>query len=297
MVQIMNFTGNDEDRNERIEDYFEEINLKNRDIYKALEYQLCLISIPIIMQSVFNDYSYFHFLGGQDDDVFLSHDASEQSKNDFSLLKEFIKEINDYINNYEVNYNDFFSVTTSLDKAFVDFKIQDAELRKKCNSHPKKKYLTRVIRILFLNESAWYCYRTKNYRACMGYNYTAMLMLKWLELDLNKLTPIQKNLVEKQKYIIPLAQKIWELDKDKHLLFSKQVAKIIIDLTNDNSLTETQLKNWFKDFNIIPLEIIERDKNNDYGNTKAEKKQREELIAKIKEELKDYCENIVNNDP
>ena len=62
-------------------------------------------------------------------------------------------------------------------------------------------------------------------------------------------------------------------------------------------MTETQLKNWFKDFNIIPLEIIERDKNNDYGNTKAEKKQREELIAKIKEELKDYCENIVNNDP
>ena len=97
MVQIMNFTGNDEDRNERIEEYFEEINLKNKDIYKALEYQLCLISIPIIMESVFNDYSYFHFLEGEDDDIFLSHDASEQSKNDFSLLKEFIKEINDYI--------------------------------------------------------------------------------------------------------------------------------------------------------------------------------------------------------
>ena len=112
--------------------------------------------------------------------------------------------------------------------------------------------------------------------------------------------PIQIHTRAKKESIIPLAQKIWEFDTTTHLLFPKRVAILIrelLELKKEEKPTEGQLIKWFKETkNLIPDEIKERDKNNDYGNTKPEQEAKEELIKKIKLELKDYCKSIVNND-
>lgn len=112
--------------------------------------------------------------------------------------------------------------------------------------------------------------------------------------------PIQIYTRAKKESIIPLAQKIWEFDTTTHLLFPKRVAILIrelLELKEEDKPTESQLIKWFKETkNLIPDKIKERIKNNDYGNTKPEQEAKEELIKKIKVELKDYCKNIVNND-
>lgn len=103
-------------------------------------------------------------------------------------------------------------------------------------------------------------------------------------------TPIQRHVAPKKETALSLAEKIWGLDKAK-ILLRKHVAEIITELLPHYNLSTTQVDNWLKQSYELPSEILERYKNHNYGNSKPEVKERENLKAEILLALSPiYCE-------
>lgn len=99
------------------------------------------------------------------------------------------------------------------------------------------------------------------------------------------LTPIQKYILDMQKIVFPLAEKIWSYDKSTNLLMRKQVAELIVKLLPSLELRVPQVDKWLKDSYPVPQAIIDRCAQNDYGNKKHETIEREKIQNKIYVEL------------
>lgn len=126
----------------------------------------------------------------------------------------------------------------------------------------------------FINEYCWILAHSKDSKLSEDY-YNDFL---------SNSTPIQRHTAPKKVEALNLAKRIWSYDKDK-ILLRKQVAKIITELLPQHDLSITQVDNWLKQSDLVPNEILERYKNNDYCNTKSEKRERELLKSKIFSEL------------
>ncbi len=106
------------------------------------------------------------------------------------------------------------------------------------------------------------------------------------------LQPYKKYTQELKNIAIPLAKEIWSYDTNK-ILLRKHVADIITKLLPQHNLRITQVDNWLKQSDIVPNEILERYKNNDYGNSKPIVEARERLKAEILLKLTPlYCEDM-----
>lgn len=130
------------------------------------------------------------------------------------------------------------------------------------------------IAIKFINEYCWILAHSKDSKLSEDY-YTDFL---------SNNTPIQRHTAPRKVEALNLAKKIWSYDKDK-ILLRKQVAKMITKLLPQHDLSINQVDNWLKQSDLVPKEILERYKNNDYCNTKSEKRKREILKIKIFAEL------------
>lgn len=216
-----------------------------------------------------------------------------------NILEKITLEVREYLRKFKIT--DFNDAETRdyLKNSYPTFKISDEKIfhafNERVNSNDDKT-LQAVILLIFFRESAIYCLDNRKYNLVYFYNHHARQVFYSIFKHIGGYSPTQKHLKTKIYHIRNLIDEIWNYDKN-NLLFPIQVAKLVVQLLPTFNLTQNQVKGFIKKYDMTPEKIKERDKNNNYGNTKAEKKQREELIAKIKEELKDYCENIVNNDP
>ena len=103
--------------------------------------------------------------------------------------------------------------------------------------------------------------------------------------EYDRLTPIQKYTLQIKSIVLPLAEKIWQFDKETNLLMRRQTAKLIVELLSDFSLTINQVDEWLKQSELVPRAIIDRCARHDYGNTKPEKIEREALEQKIRQNI------------
>lgn len=115
--------------------------------------------------------------------------------------------------------------------------------------------------------------------------------------EYENLTPIQKHTFRLKSIVLPLAQKIWLLDRETNLLMRTQVARLIVELLPDFNLTENQVNDWLKHSVLVPQAIIDRCTQNDYGNSKPEKVQREVIESKIRKKLAPEIQYLIENTP
>ena len=117
-----------------------------------------------------------------------------------------------------------------------------------------------------------------------GITYRNLKSTTDIENDIS-ITPIQKYTNEKKKIALPLAEKIWSYDSNSNLLMRKQVAELIVELLPSLELRVPQVDTWLKNSDLVPKAIIDRCAQNDYGNTKSEAIERENIKNKIYADL------------
>ena len=92
--------------------------------------------------------------------------------------------------------------------------------------------------------------------------------------------PRTKGKSNQKNIIIPIARRIWMLDKESNVFMPKTVAKIISRRIKGKSIAPDTLVRWFKEEKIIPPEIIEKISENNFelGGSAAEKRKELERI-------------------
>ena len=103
--------------------------------------------------------------------------------------------------------------------------------------------------------------------------------------EYDRLTPIQKYTLQMKSIALPLAEKIWQFDRETNLLMRRQTARLIVELLSDFKLTINQVDDWLKQSKLVPQAITDRCAKHDYGNTKPEKKEREALEQRIRQNI------------
>ena len=176
--------------------------------------------------------------------------------------------------------------------------------------YAKNKYWTKLVKLsicVFLNRQlAIFCYQTKNYDICLFYYEDSQLELRFMALEDEKLTPIQKDMTTLQikKLVCSLADKIWYCFDDENILMRDTIANLLIEKMPNLKLTcnlktaseekikqnvNLKLKNWFDETLTTPQAILDRGAKG--ATNSSESKKRHELLKKIKTEMKLDFEN------
>lgn len=200
-------------------------------------------------------------------------------------LQMLIKKVNDNLKNYDISQ-------LSLDEAhskmvdFVSKTEKDLDITENLYLSDFKKILDNnwILIVILQREVAKYCLKYKNYNEALLFYCLTQDIYKFIFLDIKSLTPSERKHKKLFSTFGNLPKKIWDKDSN-HILFPIQVARLAIEITDCKMFSENEVLNYVKRFEI-PKQITERIKNNDYGNTINERKAREELILKIKKDLR-----------
>lgn len=134
----------------------------------------------------------------------------------------------------------------------------------------------------FINEYGWIFRHDEDSKISEEYFYDF----------LSNNAPIQRHTAPKKEEALSLAKIIWSYDNAK-LLLRKHVAKIVTDLLPQYELSISQVDNWLKQSEIVPVEILDRYKRHDYGNSKSEVNERAKLTAELMLRLSPiYCKDM-----
>lgn len=246
----------------------------NKDIHKIFKIMISKYDLKAIMISIFKHVEYDTY----------NRENTVKEQIDYSLLELMNDETLNFIDNYKVDYSTFDKAkidTQELSSLFSKSKLKNRQLAQKLKAHElSDNMFWAIFSIILWHNLALQAYANSFY--LLAYNQycyceSMMLMLKrisWHE------TPYQEHTQSIRYEALDLAETIWGCDSN-NILLRKHVAELITQIMHDDKLSLTQVDNWLKQSEIVPQAIIERYKNNDYGNTKSVKKQREILKAEI----------------
>lgn len=271
--------------NEKYNEHLLSIADKNKDIYKVFEAIISKHDLNSIMISIFKHVEFDTY----------NRENTLREKADYALLELINDETLNFINNYKIDYSAFSKANEDTQKVFTLFyksKLKNRELAQKLQEHELSNIMWAVIKIAFWHNLALQAYANNFYLLAYNqYCYCDMMMsitedIVWHE------TPYQEHTKAIRYKALDLAETIWSYDAE-NILLRKHVAELIIQIMHKDKLSFTQVDNWLKKSDVVPQAIIERYKNNDYGNTKSVKQQREILKAEIIYLLNDYdCKNV-----
>lgn len=259
------------------EDQVKKIDEDSKDIYKTFKaiiskYDLEYIMVHIFKHVMFNTYNRSNTL---------------KEKKDYKLLELMNDEVRNFIAISSIDFSHFYTANRDCKRVFSEFinsKLRNRVLAQELNQHELKHIMRSVLNLMLWHNLALIAYEKEYY-------LLALNQLRYCELKASQLheivwheTPYEKHTREIKEQSLDLAEEIWSYDTNK-ILLRKHVAKIITKLLPQHNLTITQVDNWLKQSDNVPNEILERYKNNDYGNSKPIVEDRDRLTAEILLEL------------
>jgi len=271
--------------NEKYDKHLLDIADKNKDIYRVFKSIISRHDLTMIMISIFKHVEY--------DTYNRKNTVREQA--DYSLLELMQAEVLNFIDNHKIDYSSFSKAnkdTQDIFNLFCKSKLADRELAQKLQEHEFSNIMWGVLKIILWRNLALQAYANNFYLLAYNqYSYCDLMMSSLNEFVWHE-TPYQEHTQSIRYKALDLAETIWGCDNE-NILLRKHVAELIIQIMHDYKLSLTQVDNWLKQSEVVPQAIIERYKNNDYGNTKSVKKQREILKAEIIYILNnDDCKNM-----
>ncbi|MDY3307125.1 hypothetical protein [Psychrobacter sanguinis] len=267
------------------EEYLNKIAEDSKDIYKTFKaiiskHDLDYIMMHIFKHVMFNTYNRVN---------------TPKENQDYKLLELMNSEVKEFISSSEIDFSHFHTARKDYERIFMEFnnsKLRNRDLANELNQHDLKHIMRSVLNLMLWHNLALIAYEKEYY-------LLALNQLRYSDLKASQLneviwheTPYEKHTREIKEQSLDLAEEIWLYDEDK-ILLRKHVAEIITNLLLQHDLSITQVDNWLKQSSIVPPEILERYKNNDYGNSKPIVKNRGKLIAEIMLKLTPlYCESL-----
>lgn len=267
------------------EDYLNKIAEDSKDIYKTFKtiiskHDLDYIMVHIFKHVMFNTYNRVN---------------TPKENQDYKLLELMNSEVKEFISSSEIDFSHFHAARKDYERIFMEFnnsKLRNRDLANELNQHDLKHIMKAILKIILCHNLALLAYEKEYYSLALGQLNLCDLKASQLHEIVWHETPYEKHTREIKEQSLDLAEEIWFHDKDK-ILLRKHVAEIITSLLPQHELSITQVDTWLKQSDIVPPEILERYKNNDYGNSKPIVKNREKLIAEIMLELTPlYCESL-----
>lgn len=259
--------------NEKYDEHLLRIADENSDIHKVFKTIISKHDLQEIMISIFKHVRFNTY----------DRENTSQEQRDYLLLKLMEKEVLEFISNYNLDYSTFSEVNIETQKAFNVFyksELKDRELAQKLKEHELSHLMWGILKIMLWHNFALDAYSKNFYLlAYNNYCYCDLIMSRLKETVWYE-TPYQEHTQALRYKALSLAKAIWSYDAE-NILLRKHVAELIIQIMNKQKLSLTQVDNWLKKSKVVPQAIIERYKNNDYGNTKSVKHQREILKAEI----------------
>lgn len=257
----------------------------NKDIYRVFKSIIGKHDLVAIMISIFKHVEY--------DTYNRKNTVREQS--DYLLLELMQIEVLNFIESNKIDYSTFSNANADTQKSFNLFyksKLQNRELAQKLQAHELSNIMWAILKIILWHNLALQAYANNFYLLAYNqYSYCDMMMSSLKEVVWYE-TPYQEHTQTIRYKALDLAEIIWSYDAE-NILLRKHVAELIIAIMHKQKLSLAQVDNWLKKSEVVPQAIIERYKNNDYGNKKSVKQQREILRAEIIYMLNDYdCENV-----
>ena len=277
---------------------------RNNDLNKSLEYRLSHSPIEFILGS------YFLCNYSMNNKNITYPTFTAKNRHDIALITSLENDIENFIVNYPFDFSSYDKFWNSTRSAYYSYQVNDEKIKILMDRYAKNKYWTKLVKLsicVFLNRQlAILCYQTKNYDICLFYYEDSQLELRFMALEDEKLTPIQKDMTTLQikKIACNLADKIWYCFDDENILMKDTVANLLIEkipslkltsnlkkISEDRFLDEKikqnvnlKLKNWFDETLTTPQAILDRGAK---GATNAsESKKRHELLKIIKTEMK-----------
>ncbi|MBZ1393544.1 hypothetical protein [Psychrobacter pacificensis] len=271
--------------NEEYDKHLLDIADENKDIYRVFKSIIGKHDLNAIMIHIFKHVEY--------DTYNRKNTIREQT--DYSLLELMQAEVLNFIDNNKIDYSTFKKAnidTQKLFNLFCESKLADRKLAQKLQEHERSNIMWGVLKIILWHNLALQAYANSFYLLAHNqYSYCDLMMSSLHEFVWHE-TPYQEHTQTIRYKALDLAEIIWSYDTE-NILLRKHVAELITQIMHDDKLSLTQVDNWLKQSEVVPQAIIERYKNNDYGNTKSVKRQREILKAEIIYTLNDYdCKNV-----
>lgn len=271
--------------NEKYNKHLLDIADENKDIYRVFKSIISRHDLNAIMIHIFKHVEY--------DTYNRKNTIREQT--DYSLLELMQAEVLNFIDNNKIDYSTFSKAnadTKDVFSLFCESKLADRELAQKLQEHELSNIMWGVLKIILWHNLALQAYANNFYLLAYNqYSYCDLMTSNLREFVWHE-TPYQEHTQSIRYKALDLAETIWGCDAE-NILLRKHVAELITQIMHDDKLSLTQVDNWLKQSEIVPQAIIERYKNNDYGNTKSVKQQREILKAEIIYILSnDDCKNV-----
>lgn len=271
--------------NGKYDNYLLDVDDKNKDIHRVFKSIIGKHDLKSIMISVFKHVNF----------DLVNRELTAKEQIDYSLLKLMQDEILSFIDGYKIDYSTYIKAHRGIQRAFSVFyetKLENRELAQKLQEHVMSNIMSYILKIILWHNLALQAYANKFYLLAYNlYCYCDLMMSSLREIVWHK-TPYQEHTQSIRYQALYLARIIWGYDTE-NILLRKHVAELVIRIMHKQKLTLTQVDNWLKKSEVVPQAIMERYQNNDYGNTKSIKQQRETLKAEIIYILNDYdCEDM-----
>lgn len=271
--------------NGKYDNYLLDIDDKNKDIHRVFKSIIGTYDLKSIMISVFKHVNF----------DFFNRERTAKEQIDYSLLKLMQDEILNFIDGYKIDYSTYTKAHRGIQKAFSIFyktKLENRELAQKLQEHVMSNIMSYILKVILWHNLALQAYANNFYLLAYDLHIYCDLMMSSLREIVWHKTPYQEHTQTIRHKALYLAQIIWGYDTE-NILLRKHVAELVIQIMHKQKLTLTQVDSWLKKSEVVPQAIMERYKNNDYGNTKSVKQQRETLKAEIIYILNDYdCEDM-----
>lgn len=277
---------------------------RNNNLNKSLEYRLSHSPRAFILGNYFHS----NYRSVNKNITYLEFTA--KNRHDIALITSLENDIENYIINYPFDFSSYDNFWNSTRTAYYSYQVNDKKIKILMDRYAKNKYWTKLVKLsicVFLNRQlAIFCYQTKNYDICLFYYEDSQLELRFMALEDEKLTPIQKDMTTLQikKLVCSLADKIWYCFDDENILMRDTIANLLIEKMPNLKLTcnlktaseekikqnvNLKLKNWFDETLTTPQAILDRGAKG--ATNSSESKKRHELLKKIRTEMKLDFEN------
>lgn len=267
------------------ESFSEQLEVNNKDIYSNFLGLLSSCNYEMIMFDIFKHQEFSTY----------ERENTIEEEQDFKLLKMIHDEVETYIDKFDISNVSYAKADASMMKICSSFnksKLESKDLVSMLEEHRNSNYMHDILQIMLLNSLSVRAFHegfyllASNKHTLSSHYFNKLKELVWYE------TPYQEHTQNIRYKALDLAETIWSYDAE-NILLRKHVSELIIKIMHNKKLSLTQVDNWLKKSKVVPQAIIERYKNNDYGNTKSVKHQREMLRAEIIYLLSDYdCENL-----
>lgn len=271
--------------NEKYDKHLLDIADKNKDIHRVFKSIISKHDLSAIMISIFKHVEYDTY----------NRENTLKEQIDYALLELMQIEVLNFIDNNKIDYSTFSKANTATQEVFSLFyksKLENRELAQKLQEHELSNIMWAILKIILWHNLALQAYANNFYLLAYNQYCYCDMMMSSLEKIVWHETPYQEHTQSIRYKALDLAEIVWGYDVE-NILLRKHVSELIIEIMHKQKLSLTQVDNWLKKSEVVPQAIIERYKNNDYGNTKSVKQQREILRAEIIYILSDYdCEKV-----